>query len=209
MANTVVNLNLINNSNDQNNTRYVIFQKNVATSYQETTTMAWRVIKNLGMGDNHPFTYNYNLELSAADSYGNFTPAFQAGAGTQFSMIKDSSGHVLRPSGSAASASELEVLNSLSRGSIDANCYRCGKLLASKTSIVPGQKAVFLFKPVLYIAALAQIEEGDVIDSAIVTNVNTPLDLTGVASADIVIEGSGKGPDAQGFSFILTNKKML
>jgi len=68
MSNTVITLNLINNSNDQNNTRYVIFQKNVATSYQETTTMAWRVIKNLGMGDNHPFTFYSRIQRPSSSA---------------------------------------------------------------------------------------------------------------------------------------------
>ena len=48
---STIQLNLINNSNDTNNSQIVIFQKNVATSFNEIA-VAWQVIQDCGQGDN-------------------------------------------------------------------------------------------------------------------------------------------------------------
>jgi len=199
-----IQLNLVNNSNDMNNTEYVIFQKNVATSFEELP-VAWRVIKNLGISDNHPFTYPMEFTVGAADSWGNYTPQLDATNGQQFHMYRAPSGDVLAYNGPSASPTEVEVLNDLPQGSINANIYRNGLLLSQKTCVSPAQKATFQFKPTIWIGAASQIEQGKVINSAILSNINTEISLLGVASADIVITGGGCGPTATPFTFTLCN----
>jgi molybdopterin biosynthesis enzyme MoaB len=48
-------------------------------------------------------------------------------------------------------------------------------------------------------------EQGQVIDSAIISQVNTEISLTGIASADIVMTGGGTGPGATAYMFSLQN----
>jgi hypothetical protein len=43
-------------------------------------------------------------------------------------------------------------------------------------------------------------------NSAILQNVNTEIDLLGIGSADIVISGGGGGPTASDFVFSMTNQ---
>jgi len=199
-----VKLNFINDSNDVNNSEVVVFAKNVATDFAETA-IAWLVIRNCGHGDNHPFTYPMSSQVAASDSWGNYTPLLQANNGQQFSMVRDPSGDVLQYSGQASSADEIEVVNALQVGAIDAGIYKSSKLYAQVTSIAPQQKAVFAFKPSLWIGVASQVEEGDVMNSAIVSSINTELSLFGVRSADIVMTGGGAGPNATPFVFTLTN----
>lgn len=202
-----IQLNFINKSNDANNSQVVIFQKNVATDFEELAT-AWRVIQNCGMGDNHPFTYPMAMQVSASDSWGNYTPKLTAQNGQQFAVKKTSSGNQLLANGSSANVNEVEVLNGLEQGAINANIYKSGKLLAQKTSIAPEQKAVFEFKPTLWIGVASQIVEGQVMNSAIVSEINTELSLLGVASADIVMSGGGPGQSSTAFEFQLQNVVM-
>jgi len=200
-----IKLNFINRSSDVNNSQIVLFQKNVATDFDETT-IAWKVIENCGLLDNHPFKFPMQFDVSSADSYGNFTPKLVAYNGQSFEMIKDHSGDVLQLSAQpSASNEEVELKNNLASGSIDANIYKDGKLLAAKTDIVPGQKAVFQFQPKLYIGVASQIVEGEVMKSAIIQQINTTINLLGVESADIVLTGGGKGPNASPFIFTLEN----
>jgi hypothetical protein len=170
--------------------------------------VAWTVIQNLGQGDNHPFTYPVAFTVGASDSYGNFTPQLNATNGQLFAMVLSTSGDILTLKGAASSPSEVQVLNDLPQGAINANIYRDGKLLATKTSIAPGQKAVFEFKPTIWIGVASQIAEGQVIDSAIISDINTEISLLGVASTDIVMTGGGPGPDSKPFQFTLSNVKM-
>ncbi|MDB5088090.1 MAG: hypothetical protein JWR09_2084, partial [Mucilaginibacter sp.] len=57
----------------------------------------------------------------------------------------------------------------------------------------------------LWIGAVSQIWEGDLINSAITSQVNTELSLLGIASADIVMTGGGPGKASTGFNFTLQN----
>ncbi|MFV8754431.1 hypothetical protein ACNOYE_28115 [Nannocystaceae bacterium ST9] len=202
-----IQLNFINNSNDANNSQIVIFQKNVATNFDELA-VAWKVIQYCGQGDNHPFTYPMEMTVAASDSYGNFTPQMPAQNGQLFSMSLTASGDRLGATGPGTSSSEVQVLNALPSGSINANIYKNGSLLATKTAVAPQQKAVFQFKPTIWIGVASQIVQGQVMNSAIISSVNTELSLLGIARADIVMTGGGPGRDSSPFQFSLENVVM-
>lgn len=200
-----IKLNFINKSADTNNSSIVIFQQNVAEDFGEIA-IAWRVIENCGRLDNHPFTYPMNFMVSSSDSYGNYTPQLNASNGQAFDMIKDTSGDILQLSTTpATSANEVEIRNNLCAGAIDGNCYKDGKLLAAKTGLAPGQKAVFEFQPTIYIGVVSQVVEGDVMNSAIISQINTQINLFGITSADIVMTGGGPGSTSAPFNFSLEN----
>jgi hypothetical protein len=199
-----IKLNFINRSNDTNNSHVVIFGRNVATAFNELP-VAWQVIQRCGQGDNHPLVYPVTMTVSAGDSYGNFTPQLPAEFGQQFAMISTPSGDRLVQVGDSSSPDEVEVLNSLETGSIDAYIHKAGKVFATKTSIAPQQKAVFHFQPSIWIGAVSEIEEGATMNSAIVSSTNTEFSLFGILSADIVMTGGGTGIDAKPFEFNLEN----
>lgn len=205
MPSDSIKLNFINASADTNNSSIVIFQKNVVADFDELA-VAWRVIEECGRLDNHPFTYPMQFQVSGGDSHGNFTPQMTALDGQTYEMIHNNSGDVMRLAKTpAASPNEVEIQNNLVTGSIDGNIFKDGKLLAAKTNMAPGQKAVFQFHPIIFIGAVSQITEGAVMNSAILQQVNTELALFGVLSADIVMTGGGPGPNSLPFSFTLQN----
>ena len=202
-----IQLNFINNSNDANNSEIVIFQKNVATNFDELA-VAWQVIKYCGQGDNHPFVFPMTMQVGASDSYGNYTPQQDANNGQLFAMELTASGDRLVLAGTGTSSKEVQVLNDLPKGAINASIYKDGKLLAIKTAIAPQQKAVFEFKPTIWIGVVSQVVQGQVMNSAIMSNINTELSLLGIASADVVMTGGGPGSNSTPFSFSLENVKM-
>ena len=115
-----INLNFINRSNDANNSQIVIFQKNVATDFAETS-IAWTVIQNCGQGDNHPFTYPITMAVGANDSYGNYMPQLPATDGELFHVSLTTSGDTLSNAGQGTSSTEVQVRNDLAKGAIDAS----------------------------------------------------------------------------------------
>ena len=199
-----IKLNFINNSNDVNNSRIVIFQKNLSSDGNDAA-VAWKVIKNCGQTEHHPFTYSQQTRITSSDSWGNYTPMLDATPGTAFTAVMNEAGDGLRPTGKAASASEIELLNGLEQGSVGAHVYRSGRMVAVRTGIAPGQKAVFTFRPTIWIGAVSQVEEGDVMNPAITSAVNTEISLLGIASADIVMTGGGPGANSTAFQFNLQN----
>lgn len=201
---TGIQLNFINNSNDVNNSQIVIFQKNTVADLEEIA-VAWKVIENCGRGWSHPFNYPIQSYVSASDSWGNVSPQLPAANGQSFSVTNDPSGDILKATGQSTGANEISILNTLQTGAINANIYKDGKLLATKTGVAPSQKAAFAFEPAIWIGAVSQLTEGAVMNSAILSQVNTEISLLGLKSADIVMTGGGPGPTANPFIFTLQN----
>ncbi|MFC1748458.1 hypothetical protein ACFL2V_06585 [Pseudomonadota bacterium] len=201
-----VKLNFINETNATDNTRFVIFQKNIASGFDETV-VAWRVIEHIGQGDFHPFEFPANVEMGASDAWGNHMPAMFAENGQLFHVVRDTSGDVLKLVGEGSAPNEVQLRNDLPQGAINANVYKNGKLLATKTGVAPGEKAVFEFHPTIWVGAVAEVVEGEVMNSAIIANIETRFSLQDVSSADIVATGGGSGPQAMPFTFSLKNIK--
>ena len=202
-----INLNFVNLSNDVNNSQIVIFQKNVSTDFDELA-IAWKVITNCGRGDNHPFVFPMLTTVSASDADGNYMPQKRADNGQVFNVSRSTSGNVLALAGPAPTSREIQLRNDLSQGAITASVFKDNRLLAHKTGIVPGQKAVFEFKPTLWIGTASQIEQGAVMNSAVLSDINTELSLLGIKSADIVMTGGGGGTTATAYQFQLANVVM-
>ncbi|SDG36060.1 hypothetical protein [Paraburkholderia phenazinium] len=202
-----IKLNFINLSNDVNNSQIVIFQKNVSTDFDELA-VAWKVITNCGRGDNHPFVFPMRTTLSASDADGNYMPQKPAQNGEMFSVSRVASGNVLGLAGASPSSREIQLRNDLRTGAITASVFKDSRLLAQKTGIVPGQKAVFEFKPTLWIGTASQVEQGAVMNSAVLSDINTELTLLGIARADIVMTGGGAGTSAVSYQFKLANVVM-
>lgn len=191
---------------DDNNSQIVFFQKNVATGFDEIA-VAWRVIKNCGRGWSHTFNYPMNFEIGVKDSFNNVSDKKKAAPGHRWNAVQDPSGNVLvKDSVSSADPKDVEIKNSLKRGSIDAEIFKDGKLLAKKTNISPDQKAVFQFKPTLWVGVVSQVEEGQVMNSAILSDINTEISLLGITKANLILTGGGSGPDAKPFKFNLVPK---
>ncbi|WP_035058465.1 hypothetical protein [Andreprevotia chitinilytica] len=199
-----IKLNFVNQSNDANNATIVIFQKNVSTDF-DGLSVAWKVIRNCGRGDNHPFIFPIPMFVGASDSWGDHTPQIAAENGQLYGIFQTASGTTLSPLGPATSSRQVQVRNNLTKGGINTSIYKAGKLLATKANIAPGKTAVFEFKPTIWIGVVAQAVEGQVMNPADLSKSITELSLLGIASADIVMTGGGSGPSATPHRFTLEN----
>ena len=196
-----IKITFINNSNDQNNSNVVIFQKNTASDFEETA-VAWHVIDDCGPDRSHTFNYPLNFKVGTQDSWGNLSDLLPAVNGQKWNVVRSTSGDVLTlDSTPASSQNEVEIKNCLGAGSVDAQIYKEGKLLAQKTGIAPQQKAVFQFKPTIWVGVVSDIAQGEVMNSAILSKIHTEIPLLGITKANLIMTGGGKGPTAQPFIF--------
>ena len=199
-------LNFVNNSNDVISEAIVLFQKNNVAQLDETC-IAWKVIKNCGLGWSHPFSYPLDVEIAASDSYGNMTPMYSASEGQKWSLVLNASGDELVLSDTpAANPIQIELQNDLEQGAIDARIYRDGKLLGIRNALVPAQKTVFQYRPIIMIGVIDNIEEGSIINPTVLSSHFTEVSLLGFTKADLVMTGGGIGPKAQPFQFHLFPK---
>ena len=202
----LVPLKFINRSQSTDTPEILIFQKNVATDINESV-VAWKVIQYCGVGSYHPFFYSTELEVGIADDYGNFSRHLKASNGSVFNVTQAVSGRQISNVNTTPGGSHICIKNSLLRGAVTVNIYLNQQLLASKTCVAPGQKALFAFEPTLWIGVMSQLVQGTLVDSAIISDINTEISLLGVASASIVLTGGGPGPDALPYTFTLEDVK--
>ncbi len=200
-------LNFINKS-DTPRANVVIFQKNAALPFNEIAT-AWRVIRNCGRGDQHPFSFPQVNTISASDAWGNFVPQMTANNGQMFEVAETSEGEVLRYAGPSVLPGEIQFRSNIKKGSLNAWIYRDGKVLSSITNVVPGQRVSFRFKPSIWIGFVKDVEEGELMSSAILSTINTEISLLGIRSGSIIMTGGGEGRDARPVQFNLANVVMV
>jgi hypothetical protein len=189
-----IEITFINQSSDGHNYDVVVLQKNVATHFDETA-VAWIVINNVGRGWTRKFLYPVNFYVGAQDSWGNVGNLQQAINGQKWNVVRSTSGNILTLDASGASSrNAVEIKNCLPSGSVDAQIYKDGKLLAIKTGVSPQQKAVFEFKPTIWVGVVREIEEGDIMNTAILADINTEISLVGITRANLIMTGGGATP---------------
>jgi hypothetical protein len=203
-----IKLNFINNSSDINNSQIVIFQRNVAPAMLNDgkTPVAWNVIQESKPGTSHTVVLSPDFAVCTSDEFGNVTPQLPAVNGQRFDLISSPAGSQLKLSAkNAANKFEIEIYNELPVGSISTMVFRNGLLLAEKTGLGPGQQATFQFYPAISIIVNANVQQGAVIDSSLISESNAMISLLGISSADIVMTGGGSGTSQTPYLFTLQN----
>lgn len=197
-----VQLRLINQSSDVNNSSIVVFQKNVASSFGEVA-VAWRVIPSRP-GETHDVAVSRELSTDVTVSEGDRSNDLLAEEGKLYSVSLTTSGAVLADFGQSTNPNTIQVRNALVAGAISANIYRNGQLLFSRTALSPDQKADFPVDMQFYVAVMNDVAERDVMNSAVLNVAPTGVfNLLGIGSADIIIEGGGAANAP--FSFRMAN----
>ncbi len=202
-----IQFNFINRSVDLTEKSIVIFQENIAESFQETA-VAWTVLNGVGLNDSSLFWYSSKLELAVSDYWGHISQVTEVSPGNAYELVQDLSGDVIRKSSrSVANPYAIEMWNGQENNVVNGNCLREGKLLATKRAICPREKAVFEFQPTIAIGVTSKVEEGDEINLSHLKEMCTiiPLGHMPIKTADIVMTGGGTGPDATPYEFSLEN----
>ncbi|MFY0680301.1 MAG: hypothetical protein JXR13_06980 [Thalassovita sp.] len=200
MTSGQINLTFVNRSGDPNNSQVVIFQHNSAPGADSAAT-AWNVIDNCGPGGTHNFAFPLEFEVSARSSDIGDLPALPASPGRVIELSTNSAGSVLQVTdGKASDPDATDVRMSTDHGAADILALKDGKVLAISYYVPPQDRVSFEFGAELFIGAVGEINEGDLLEGDKLRKASTKLDLTGIKKADIVMSGSG--PD---FSFELQN----
>ena len=78
-------------------------------------------------------------------------------------------------------------------------------MLALQQGLNPGQTAAFVFSSSIFVGVAPDIEEGQQLNSEVLSQINTEISLEGISSADIVLTGGGDGSGSQPYRFTLEN----
>jgi hypothetical protein len=189
---TDVKITYVNKSMNPDKPSVFIFTKNYVPTFDVLKeSVAWRVLHNVGKGSSSEFVHPAKTTVQAMWGDGNKTQMLTAEIGKRYSVEEDNTGIVLVPRGNALDKKAIEVNSTVTvSGGISAALCKDSKVLVTKKIVAYDQTAVFVLHPKLYWGIASEIEEGQVISSAVLyTDQFFEWDIEGVSGATVVLKG--------------------
>jgi hypothetical protein len=180
-----IQLRLVNQAGELYGQALVLFQRNVALP-DDDEVVAWRVFESLRAGEHQSVSFPLDVSLGADDAQGSQAEEHVTMAGQTWMIVDEGGSLAIRPGGGGFDDKVIKVDNQRP-SPISVRFSRDGKLLALKP-LEPMMTWLFQFPPKVYVGLASMISEGQVMDAATVSSLQaTEIDLTGVVSADIVL----------------------
>lgn len=204
---TDIKITYVNKSMNKDLPTIFVFTKNETPTFDTLKEgVAWRTIPDIGRGSASSFVFPAITEVGATWDDGiNRTQILPAHIGRRYTVSQDDTGIVLQANGNAYDTKSIDVNNNanIPRG-VNASLYKDGKLMLTKKIVGYGQKATFVLKPKLYWGIASEIQESELINSAVLyTDHFFELNLEGVSEVDISLNGNAQ----DGYMFKVDSQK--
>jgi len=202
-----IEITYVNKSMNNDLPTVFVFTKNETPTFDALKEgVAWRVIPDIGRSSSSSFVFPIVTEVGATWQNGqNKTQVLSSTIGARYTVSKDATGVVLAANGSASDSKSIDVNNDVNvQNGISAQLYKDGKLMMEKKIVGYGQKATFVLKPKLYWGIASEIQESQLLNSAVLNTDNFfEQDLEGVTKATISLNGNAQ----DGYSFKVENQE--
>ncbi|AXG71061.1 hypothetical protein KORDIASMS9_03316 [Kordia sp. SMS9] len=204
---TNIQINYTNKSMNKDLPTVFVFTKNETPTFDVLKEgVAWRTIPNIGRGSSSSFVFPVITEVGATWKDGmNKTQVLASNIGKRYTVSQDETGIVLKENGNASDTKSIDVNNDANiPGGMSASLYKDGKLMITKKIVGYGQKATFVLKPKLYWGIASEIEESQLLNSAVLnTDHFFELDLEGASEVNISLNGNAE----DGYTFKVDSQK--
>jgi len=161
------------------------------------------VLPDVAQGASSLLIYPRTMTVQTMWGAGNATRSLLAEIGRRYTVEEDATGIVLVPSGNASQPNAIEISFLVHvDGGITAQLLKGDKVFLQKTLVAYDQKATFIVEPKLYWGIASEIQEGQLIASAVLqTDAFFEQHLEGVSQATVTLIGDS----ASGYQFTVEN----
>ncbi len=200
-----IQLNFINNSGDQNNSKIVIFQGPEslpgAADAADQVAVAWTVLPELATGAKHAFSFPTGMVAMAEDFRGQVTQQLPVTGGETIEAVK-SGGTISLVLLSQDSDDDTIILLNKTGEAIIFTIFRSDAIV-SRNELEAAQEMTF--SPAVVSVGISEtpVSAGDEIDPAALRACIT-LSLQDIAGADIVLNGNAE----EGIEFVVENEQV-
>ena len=202
-----IEITYINKSLNKDLPTIFVFTKNESPTFDALKEgVAWHVLPDIGRASSSSFIFPIETSVGATWKDGqNKTQKLTSTIGKRYTVAKDDTGFVLAANGNATDNKSIDVTNTIKvPNGISAQLYKDGKLMMQKDIVACGQKATFVLKPKLYWGVASEIEESQLLNSAVLdTDSFFEQDLEGVSKATISLNGNAE----DGYSFKIESQQ--
>ncbi len=191
-----VKITYVNHSMNLDSPSVFVFTKNEIPTFDALKDgVAWKVIDKIGRGSKCQFVFPIATQICA--SWNNntcHTAMLPADIGGKYAVTKDSSGIVLGTDGDAASTRAIDVCNNVqTTGGVRVSLFKDGRMIMTKNIVAYGQKATFELHPKLYWGLASEIQEGELLSSAVLDSEHFyEQDLEGVTEVTLGLYGNAR-----------------
>lgn len=204
---STINITYVNKSMNKDLPKIFIFTKNEVPTFDALKEgVAWKVIENVGRESSCSFQFPIETEVRAAWGDNSCkTKALSADIGSKYVVQSDDTGIVLAQSGNALSTRAIDVVNDIHvKNGVSVELYKDNRLMMCKNIVAFGQKATFVLHPKLYWGVASEIQEGDVLSSAVLDSEHFfEQNLEGVTNVQIALYGNAE----DGYQFRIENQE--
>lgn len=190
-----------NKSMKKNLSNIFVFTKNKIFSNEEIgNCIAWKVIENVGREFSCEFFFSHGYEICASwDEGACKTKAIPLNTGCKYVVRQDDTGVLLEPDGYTSNPSIVEVKNEIHmKDGICVEIYNNTGLIMADCEVGYDLKASFELQPVLFWGLACEIQEGELLSTAVLESDNFyEQSLEGVSHVGISLYGN----DEEGYEF--------
>ncbi|MDF2700885.1 MAG: hypothetical protein K0Q49_2448 [Haloplasmataceae bacterium] len=191
-----VKITYVNRSMNKDLPKVFIFTKNEVPNFDSLKDgVAWKVIPNIGRESSCQFIFPIETEVCASWDNGTCTTKkLISEIGDKYTIEQDDTGIIIAKDGNASDIKSIDVVNNLHiDNGIAVQLYKDGRMMMTKNIVGYDQKATFVLHPKLYWGIASEIQEGDMISSAVLNSESFfEQDLEGVSNVTMGLYGNAK-----------------
>lgn len=202
-----VKITYINKSMNKDLPKIFIFTKNEVPTFDALKDgVAWKVIENVGRESNCDFVFPIETEVAAAWAGGSCrTKTLPSNIGSAYIVNQDDTGIVLSNNGSAGDTKSIDVMNDVHvENGVSVQFFKDHKLMMTKNIVGYGQKATFVLHPKLYWGVASEIQEGQLLSSAVLNSTEfQEINIENVSQMTVSLNGNAK----EGYEFKIESQE--
>lgn len=191
-----VQITYINKSMNKDLPKIFVFTKNETPTFDALKEgVAWKVIEDVGRESSCNFNFPIHTEVAAAWDGGTcLTKQMVSNIGSSYAVKKDDTGIVLTGNGNAGDTKSIDVVNEVHvDNGVSVQFFKEGKVMMTKDIVGYGQKATFVLHPKLYWGVASEIQEGELLSSAVLNSDKFhELNLENISKVTISLNGNAK-----------------
>lgn len=191
-----VQITYINKSMNKDLPKIFVFTKNETPTFDALKDgIAWKVIEDVGRESSCNFTFPINTEVAAAWDNGTcLTKQMISNIGSAYVVKKDDTGIVMTNNGVAGDTKSIDVMNEVHvDNGVSVQFFKDNRIMMTKQIVGYGQKATFVLHPKLYWGVASEIQEGELISSAVLNSDHfQEVNLENLSKLTISLNGNAK-----------------
>lgn len=178
------------NLSDNTSSDILVYMQNTKADLTALPPMAWQVIKHIGYRGFHNFAYTVDTQVKVTwdGDAGGILPT-EVLEGGQYAVNLVDTDYEFQQVG-VTLPNEIDVTNNIhTPNGIAVTLLKDGRAIMTQPGVAYGEQAEFGLHPKIYVSLVSNVQEGDTLTTAVMSQQFTPISLEGLKSCTFALYG--------------------